>query len=180
MRTIKKYGNRRLYDTSAKSYINLEQLAALIRDGEEVEVVDAKTGKDLSRGVMLQVILETQGANDLFPTRLLHRIIRATVDTPYHRMALKQMSVALDLLERQLSTMENQFGFSDMAGMAGMPGMPGMDPSAAPAPEKEASPAFANEEELDLEMDDALGEGPDEEINELRQRLRELEERLRE
>ncbi len=173
MRTIKKYGNRRLYDTSAKSYINLEQLAALIRDGEDVEIVDAKTGEDLSGGVLLQVILEAQGAIDMFPISLLHRIIRATVDTPYHRMALKQMSLALDLLERQLTTMEKQFGFSGMAGM------PGMGPDAAKAPEKEPSPAFVNEEELDPETDDALQHEPDEELDELRQRLRKLEERLK-
>ncbi len=173
MRTIKKYGNRRLYDTSAKSYINLEQLAALIRDGEEVEIVDAKSGEELSRGVLLQVILETQGAIDMFPTSLLHRIIRATVDTPYYHMTLKQMSMALELLERQLTTMEKQFGFSGMAGM------PGMGPQGAPAPEREASPAFVNEEELDPEQDTASQHESDEELDELRQRLRKLEERLK-
>ncbi len=173
MRTIKKYGNRRLYDTNAKSYINLEQLAALIRDGEVVEVVDAKTGEDLSRSVLLQVVLETQGAIDILPASLLHRIIRATVDTPHHRMALKQMSMALELLERQLTTMEKQFSFSGMAGT------PGRSPGAAPSPEQEASPAFANEEELDPETNDAPRHEPDEELDELRQRLRKLEKRLK-
>jgi polyhydroxyalkanoate synthesis repressor PhaR len=173
MRTIKKYGNRRLYDTGAKSYINLEQLAALIRDGEVIEVIDAKTGADLSRSVLLQVILEAQGAIDMLPTGLLHRIIRATIDTPHQQMALKQMSMALELLERQLTTMEKQFSFSGMAGT------PGMNPSATPAPENEASPAFANEEDLDPEINDAPQHEPDEELEELRQRLHKLEERLK-
>ncbi len=177
MRTIKKYGNRRLYDTSAKSYINLDQLAQLIRDGEEVEIVDAKTGDDLSRTVLLQVILEAQGAIDMFPTSLLLRIIRSTVDTPYHRMALKQMSMALEVLDKQIHTMERQFGIPGMAGMPGMGVPPGKAPRPRPAKE-EGPPPFANEEEEDP-ADVASRHEPDEELGELRARLAKLEERLK-
>ena len=48
---IKKYPNRRLYNTSSRTYVNLNDLAALIRKGEEVQVVDAKTGEDITRVV---------------------------------------------------------------------------------------------------------------------------------
>jgi polyhydroxyalkanoate synthesis repressor PhaR len=55
---IRKYANRRLYDTSASRYVNLEDIAALIRNGTDVQVVDAKTGQDLTRVTLTQIILE--------------------------------------------------------------------------------------------------------------------------
>lgn len=57
-RIIKKYGNRRLYDTETSSYVNLEEVARLLREGHEVEVVDAKSGEDLTRHVLTQIIVE--------------------------------------------------------------------------------------------------------------------------
>ncbi len=55
---IRKYANRRLYDTSASRYVNLEDIAALIRNGTDVQVVDAKSGQDLTRVTLTQIILE--------------------------------------------------------------------------------------------------------------------------
>jgi polyhydroxyalkanoate synthesis repressor PhaR len=55
---IRKYANRRLYDTSTSRYVNLEDIAALIRNGTDVQVVDAKTGQDLTRVTLTQIILE--------------------------------------------------------------------------------------------------------------------------
>src|SRR5579883_2015152 len=60
VRIIKKYPNRRLYDTEISSYITLEEVRQLVLDGEEFEVRDAKTGEDLTRSVLLQIILEQQ------------------------------------------------------------------------------------------------------------------------
>jgi polyhydroxyalkanoate synthesis repressor PhaR len=56
--TIKKYPNRRLYDTSVGRYVNLEDVAALIRQGADVQVVDARSGEDLTRLVLTQIIVE--------------------------------------------------------------------------------------------------------------------------
>jgi polyhydroxyalkanoate synthesis repressor PhaR len=55
---IRKYANRRLYDTSTSRYVNLDDIAALIRNGTDVQVVDAKTGQDLTRVTLTQIILE--------------------------------------------------------------------------------------------------------------------------
>lgn len=55
---IKKYGNRRLYDTSASRYVNLDEIAAMVRNGTEVQVVDVKTGEDLTRVTLTQIIVE--------------------------------------------------------------------------------------------------------------------------
>lgn len=76
-RVIKKYPNRRLYDTEISSYITLEDVRQLIVDGEEVEVRDAKSGEDLSRSVLLQIISEhEEKGNPMFSTQLLSQVIR--------------------------------------------------------------------------------------------------------
>jgi polyhydroxyalkanoate synthesis repressor PhaR len=73
---VKKYGNRRLYDTEASSYITLEELAERIRQGDDVQVIDARTGGDLTQATLAQVILESRGAARLLPVPLLKQLIR--------------------------------------------------------------------------------------------------------
>lgn len=73
---IKKYANRRLYNTETSSYITLEHLAKLVRDGRDFKVVDAKTDEDLTRSVLAQIIMESEsrGAN-LLPAGFLRQLI---------------------------------------------------------------------------------------------------------
>lgn len=73
---IKKYGNRRLYDTESSRYITLEDLTAAIRDGAEAKVIDAKTGADLTQVTLTQIIIEGRGADSILPAQLLHQLIR--------------------------------------------------------------------------------------------------------
>ncbi|HEY2030457.1 MAG TPA: polyhydroxyalkanoate synthesis regulator DNA-binding domain-containing protein [Myxococcales bacterium] len=73
---VKKYGNRRLYDTVRSRYITLEELAAIVRGGENVQVVDAKTGEDLTAGTLTQILVEGRGAARLLPLPLLVQLIR--------------------------------------------------------------------------------------------------------
>ena len=76
-RIIKKYPNRRLYDTKISSYITIEDVRQLIVDGEEFEVRDAKSGDDLTRQVLLQIISEHgQDGEPILSTQLLSHIIR--------------------------------------------------------------------------------------------------------
>ena len=76
---IKKYGNRRLYDTATSRYINLEEIATLVRDGKEVRVVDAKTGQDLTRVTLTQIIVEdAKGGPTGLPLELLRQLIVAS------------------------------------------------------------------------------------------------------
>ena len=76
---IKKYGNRRLYDTSTSRYINLEEIAALVREGRQVRVVDAKTGQDLTRVTLTQIIVEdAKGGPTGLPLELLRQLIVAS------------------------------------------------------------------------------------------------------
>jgi polyhydroxyalkanoate synthesis repressor PhaR len=76
-RVIKKYPNRRLYDTRISSYITIEDVRQLIVEGEEFEVRDAKSGDDLTRQVLLQIIAEhEQDGEPMLSTQLLSQIIR--------------------------------------------------------------------------------------------------------
>ena len=77
IRIIKKYPNRRLYDTEISSYITIEDVRQLILDGESFEVRDAKSGEDLTRSVLLQIIAEQeQDGEPMLSTQLLSQIIR--------------------------------------------------------------------------------------------------------
>jgi polyhydroxyalkanoate synthesis repressor PhaR len=78
-RLIKKYSNRRLYDTAASRYVNLDQVAALVRRGHALKVVDAKSGEDLTRQVLTQIIVEDARQPDGgAPVEFLRDMIRAT------------------------------------------------------------------------------------------------------
>jgi polyhydroxyalkanoate synthesis repressor PhaR len=154
MRIIKKYSNRRLYDTEVSGYINLDGLAALIQAGTRVQVVDAKTGEDLTRAVLMQVLLEVQGGLTLMPVGLLHRMIRMGVSGPMVGVFSRQLSAGLELLDAQLSRVEEQFNWMK----ADTP------PPAAARPEPEA------EDDEPEESD---------EVDELKARLAALEARLK-
>lgn len=72
---VKKYSNRRLYDTQQSKYITLEELAERIRDGADVRVLDAKTNADLTQATLVQIILEGE-ASRLLPVPLLVQLVR--------------------------------------------------------------------------------------------------------
>lgn len=158
MVVIKKYSNRRLYDTSRSAYINLDELAELIRSGEQVQVVDAKTEEDLTRSVLMQALLELPGVLDVMPVSLLHRIIRSTGNTPMHPLVAKQLGAGMELLETQLAAFEQQFGW---------PQPP--RPASAPPPEPEE----------DDDEEEPPPPARDPELDALRQRLAEIEARLK-
>jgi len=78
IRVIKKYPNRRLYDTAISSYITLADVKRLVLDGVDFEVIDAKTKADLTRSILLQIISEEEeGGEPIFSSELLAQIIRS-------------------------------------------------------------------------------------------------------
>ncbi|HEX9434267.1 MAG TPA: polyhydroxyalkanoate synthesis repressor PhaR [Burkholderiales bacterium] len=78
LRLIKKYPNRRLYDTKTSSYITLADVKQMVLKQEEFQVVDAKSGDDLTRAILLQIILEEEsGGMPLFSSELLSQLIRS-------------------------------------------------------------------------------------------------------
>ena len=96
-RTLKKYPNRRLYDTRTSSYITLADVKRMVLDGEDFDVRDAKTGEDLTRSILLQIILEEEsGGVPMFSTPMLAQIIR------FYGHAMQGMMGAM--LEKNLQT----------------------------------------------------------------------------
>ena len=105
---IKKYGNRRLYDTAGSRYVNLEDLAAHIRAGREVKVVDAKTGQDLTRVVLTQII--TEDAKDKptgLPLELLRQLIIAS-DEVRQEFLMWYLKSAFDTYQTLQDTVQNR------------------------------------------------------------------------
>ena len=76
MITIKKYSNRRLYDTSESRYVTLDELAERIRAGNDAKVVDASSGDDITQSTLAQIVMESRGASKMLPVPLLTEMIR--------------------------------------------------------------------------------------------------------
>ncbi len=75
---IKRYGNRRLYNTETRSYVNYEELAKLIRDGQDVQVIDSTSKEDVTKAVLIQLILEEEKNNKtVLPTPFLFQLLRS-------------------------------------------------------------------------------------------------------
>ncbi len=106
-RVLKKYPNRRLYDTQTSSYITLADVKRMVLGGEHFEVRDAKSGDDLTRSILLQIILEEEsGGVPIFSTQMLEQLIR------FYGHAMQGMMGAY--LEKNLQTfVDLQTKFSD-------------------------------------------------------------------
>jgi polyhydroxyalkanoate synthesis repressor PhaR len=112
--TIKKYENRRLYNTLTSQYINQDQVAQLVRDGYDVRIVDAATGKDLTRLVLAQIVLEDAKTPDsVFPLDALRQMILASGRATQEN-ALRYMKTMMDMYQnayRALPPAMNPFEF---------------------------------------------------------------------
>ncbi len=76
---IKKYSSRRLYDTHNKRFISIRQLGEMIRDSQDVIVIDKESGEDITKTILTQIIMEEEKANrDILPVNLLHQLIRGS------------------------------------------------------------------------------------------------------
>jgi polyhydroxyalkanoate synthesis repressor PhaR len=105
---IKKYGNRRLYDTAGSRYVNLDDLAQHIRAGREVRVVDAKTGQDLTRVTLTQII--TEDAKDKptgLPLELLRQLIIAS-DEVRQEFLMWYLKSAFDTYQKLQDTVQSR------------------------------------------------------------------------
>jgi polyhydroxyalkanoate synthesis repressor PhaR len=104
-RLIKKYANRRLYDSTESRHVTLEDIRKMIVSGAKVKVVDDKSGEDLTRAVLLQVISEQdQYGTPVLSTELLEAIIRF-YGNPVQEMLTKYMEQSVGTLVRQQETM---------------------------------------------------------------------------
>jgi len=158
---VKKYSNRRLYDTEDSRYITLEELAQKIRRGADVRVVDAKTGDDLTQATLTQIILESDAAR-LLPVPLLTQLVRMQDDALAEFFG-RYVSAALDLYHQARSGVQQvtpYFPFAQVPLQAAdaffrmfSGGAPTPPPRPAPPPpsrEPEPEPAPARDDVADL------------------------------
>ncbi|MBR0711819.1 polyhydroxyalkanoate synthesis repressor PhaR [Bradyrhizobium liaoningense] len=180
--TIKKYANRRLYNTGTSTYVTLEDLAAMVKDGEDFLVYDAKTGDDITRSVLAQIIFEQENkaGQNLLPTTFLRQLIRFYGDS--------MQMVVPKYLEQSIATLtqeQEKFRKQIANTLSGTPFAPleeqvrrNMElfqqtfsmfkPFAAPRPASSPEPE-----------PDASAEAPkDSNIDDLRQQMKEMQERL--
>jgi polyhydroxyalkanoate synthesis repressor PhaR len=107
---IKKYGNRRLYDTAASRYVNLDEIAGIIRQGKDVRILDAKTGKDLTRVTLTQII--TEDAKDKptgLPLELLRQLVVAS-DEVRQEFVMWYLKSAFDAYEKVQGAVQSRLG----------------------------------------------------------------------
>jgi len=138
---IRRYPNRRFYDRSRQRYVTLGDIEELVRQGRTVEVRDSRTGEDLTRQVLTQILLERHPEKmELVPAALLHGLLRANdLAAEFWRAYLRQALLALEGLQRALDP------------LGWLPGrLPGRPAPAAPAegPEALARRLAALEERL--------------------------------
>ena len=115
--TIKKYANRRLYNTATSAYVTLEHLAQMVRDGVDFVVFDAKSNDDITRSILTQIILEAESSgNNLLPVGFLRDIIRSYGDSvqgflpSYLDLAMKSFTDSREQFSKSLN------GGFDLAG----------------------------------------------------------------
>ena len=151
---IKKYANRRLYDTSNSRYINLEDIAALVRNGKDVQVVDAASGEDLTRVTLTQIIVEdAKGQPAGLPLELLRQLIVAS-DRVGQEFIMWYLKSAFDAYQKVQSSLQTRFSEMQSAALSPLQMVKSFLPSASPAKAQD---------------------NDNEELRELRRRLAELE-----
>ena len=116
--TIKKYANRRLYDTESSAYITLDRLAQMVREGREFEVVDAKSGEDITRQVLTQIIVEEEArGTTMLPINFLKQLI-GLYGNSMQNFVPQYLEAAMDAFQRNQSSVKDAFGnnmFADLA-----------------------------------------------------------------
>jgi len=116
---IKKYANRRLYNTESSSYITLEHLAAMVRENREFKVIDAKTGDDITRSVLTQIIVEEESRGPtMLPVNFLRQLISMYGDN-LQGMVPQYLEASMEAFRRNQEqfrkAMEGAFGASAFA-----------------------------------------------------------------
>jgi polyhydroxyalkanoate synthesis repressor PhaR len=163
---IKKYENRRLYDTTNSRYVNLDEVAGMLREGTEVQALDSTTGEDITRLVLTQIIVE--GAKDrdsALPLDMLRQMVIATGKASQEGFA-KYMKAMLEMYQNAYRAFPSAMSPFDFMQMMMSPGGRAAGAGAAPTPGPQATdtapePAGTREDES--------------EVKELRRRIDEME-----
>lgn len=161
---IKRYSNRKLYDTQESRYVTLDEIEEMIRTGKEIQVVDAGSGEDLTSVTLTQIILESErNHRATLPAAFLHQLIK--YGATWQDFVQRSMKTSLEGIVSNQREMDRIFReWSTRAGW----GAVGAPPT-RPEPRREPPPSTAPEPDAERLRD---------EVSSLRERLKSLEERL--
>lgn len=164
---LKKYGNRRLYDTGQSRYVTLAEVEEMLQSGRDLEVRDAKTGEDLTRAVLVQIIAERPQSRDVLPLEFLKQVVRTSASpdkgrfqevllgwidafSQAQRGVLDQMQQVMAQAARASSGLLNPFGRPPPRPPAGpVPSPADIYQPRSPAPEPSGGPEPVAPGELD-------------------------------
>lgn len=159
---IKRYASRRLYNTETSDYVTLEDIAGFIRAGREVQIVDLKSGDDLTRQYLLQIIAEHESKGEnVLPVNVLTDLVRSYTDSAQSMMP-QFLAMSFDMFrEGQAKMMENMERMNPISAMPGYDAMRaqqeafikamtgGMGNWSGPAPEDDGAKARDEKQELE-------------------------------
>ncbi len=161
---IKRYASRRLYNTETSDYVTLEDIAGFVRSGREVQIIDLKSGDDLTRQYLLQIVAERESKGDtVLPTNVLTDLVRSYA-TNMQSVVPQFLAASFDMLREGQSKMVENLGVipNPLAAMPGfdamrkqqevfMKGLMGAVPgwsASGPGPEKDDVPSAEAGDEL--------------------------------
>ena len=172
---IKRYASRRLYNTETSDYVTLEDIAGFIRDGREVQIVDLKSGDDLTRQYLLQIIAEHESRGEnVLPLNVLNDLVRSYT-TSAGSVVPQFLAASFEMLrDGQSKMMENMEKMNPM--MANMPGLEAMQAQQAAFLKAMTSGFSGNWSAPAPEAED--GDSPSDDLDSIKKQLAELQKKL--
>ena len=179
---IKRYASRRLYNTETSDYVTLEDISGFIRDGREVQIIDLKSGDDLTKQYLLQIVADHESRGEsVLPVDVLNDLVRSYM-SPGTSVVPQFLKASFDMLrDGQSRVLENINTINPMSKMPGfdvmqaqqeafMKAMTGNIPAAWPGMAKPGTETPAKTEKS--------GKGQDESLDAIKKQLAELQEKL--
>ncbi|MDP5216835.1 polyhydroxyalkanoate synthesis repressor PhaR [Ruegeria sp. 2205SS24-7] len=172
---IKRYASRRLYNTETSDYVTLEDIAGFIRDGREVQIVDLKSGDDLTRQYLLQIIAEHESRGEnVLPVNVLNDLVRSYM-LPGGGMMPQFLQSSFDMLrESQSKVMQNMNAMNPMAQIPGFDALKAQQQAFLKAMTGGLSGNWSGPAHDAEEPEDASGE----DLDEIKKQLAELQDKL--
>ena len=170
---IKRYASRRLYNTETSDYVTLEDIAGFIRDGREVQIVDLKSGDDLTRQYLLQIIAEHESRGEnVLPVNVLNDLVRSYM-LPGGGMMPQFLQSSFEMLrESQNKMMENMSAMNPMSQMPGFDALQAQQQAFLKAMTSGLSSGWSSPEKEEDKSE------PKEDLDDIKKQLAELQQKL--
>ncbi|WP_192966214.1 polyhydroxyalkanoate synthesis repressor PhaR [Phycobacter azelaicus] len=176
---IKRYASRRLYNTETSDYVTLEDIAGFIRDGREVQIVDLKTGDDLTRQYLLQIIAEHESRGEnVLPVNVLNDLVRSYM-VPGGGVMPQFLQASFDMLrDSQSKMMENMNAMNPMASIPGFEAMKAQQEAFLKAMTGGLSGSWTGGSSGPEPDNGAADDGEQEDLDAIKRQLSELQDKL--